>query len=68
MLKIINPSSVSCLSYRSSKALGELMENGYIVLVIDGNTRRSPVYMINPEIATVGKRVLVFLESLVSVY
>lgn len=38
-----------------SKALGELMENGYIVLVIDGNTRRSPVYMINPEIATVGK-------------
>lgn len=38
-----------------SKALGELMENGYIALVIDGNTRRSPVYMVNPKIATVGK-------------
>lgn len=38
-----------------SKALGELMEKGYIVLVIDGSTRRSPIYMVNPQIATVGR-------------
>ena len=37
-------------------ALKELVQNGCITEVIEASGRRSAVYMINPEIATVGKK------------
>lgn len=36
------------------KALNELIACGCIAVRIEGNTRRAPVYMVNPEIATIG--------------
>lgn len=36
------------------KALNELIECGCIAVRIEGNTRRAPIYMVNPEISTIG--------------
>lgn len=37
------------------KALNELIECGCIAVRIEGNTRRASIYMVNPEISTIGK-------------
>lgn len=38
------------------EALVELQENGFIVVKLQGSTRRGTVYMINPLVATCGKK------------
>lgn len=38
------------------EALVELQENGFITIKLKGNTRRGTVYMVNPLVATCGKK------------
>lgn len=38
-----------------SKSLKELIEKGFIAIKLKGNTKRNNIYMINPEITTIGK-------------
>ena len=37
-----------------SKSIKELTEKGFIVIKINGNTKRNTIYMINPELITIG--------------
>lgn len=39
----------------AAKAVGNLIKNGCIAVVIQGTRNRSPVYMVNPKIASSGK-------------